>query len=174
MQAASGHVPERREPEASFFLKADVRSLTILGSVGYNKDSISLFRRELSDVNGIIPQPNDRIPEHELCLIMLKNISKAAPHLAAMSDGELKAPPAERTLVYPPTHPLAGLRSITAIVAHFEPLWKAAIERGAVPLRVASKKGKEQSGSIVGTTLVEKDERLWNETVDSRPVPLLY
>ena len=36
-------------------LKADVRSLNILGSVGYNKDSISLFRRELSDINGAFP-----------------------------------------------------------------------------------------------------------------------
>ena len=119
-------------------MRQAVRDLTILSSVGYNRHSVSQFRRKLSDVNSKIPDPNDRLPENDLCLILLKQISTSCSSLSAVTDTELKAAPARREHVYPANHPRAGQRSLTAIVAHFEPLWTSAVDRGTIPLRAPS------------------------------------
>ena len=80
-----------------------------------------------------------RLKRHELAINMLAAIAKAAPNLAAAADIELKSAQPNRVLVYPAGHPNAGSRSLSAIVAHFEPLWKAAIQRGTIPIRAATK-----------------------------------
>ena len=116
-------------------MRQNVRGMTIAHSVGYTEYSVSRFRRALVDENSKIPVPADRITENDLCVIVLNAISKASPHLAPVTDTELKAAPAARQFVYPPTHPYAGLRSLTAIVAHFDPIWRAAVQRGTIPLR---------------------------------------
>ncbi len=106
-------------------MKRNVRALTIIGTVGYHGHSISFFRRALTDENSKIPDQTDRIQEHELCLIMLHAIGAASPHLAVFTDEELKAGAGSRKHVYPQSHPTnAGERSLTAIVNHFEPMWK--------------------------------------------------
>ena len=117
-------------------LKRNVRELTIISTVGCNEHSISKFRRVLSDENGKIPDLVQRIDENELCLILLRCISTAAVHLAADSDTELKASAGSRKFVYPPGSANAGERSIARIVQHFDPLWKSAIQRGTIPMRV--------------------------------------
>ena len=119
-------------------MKQAVRDLVIISSVGYNKHSVSQFRRKLSDLNSTIPDPNDRLPENDLCLTLLKQISASCSSLSAVADTELKAAPAKREHVYPANHPRAGQRSLTAIVAHFEPLWTSAVDRGTIPLRAPS------------------------------------
>ena len=120
-------------------LKRNVRDLTIISTVGYHAHSLSMFRRVMNDENTKIPNFNDQISEHELAINMLAAIAKAAPNLAAAADIELKSAQPNRVLVYPAGHPNAGSRSLSAIVAHFEPLWKAAIQRGTIPIRAATK-----------------------------------
>ena len=105
-------------------LKKNVRELTILGAVGYNDHSITEFRRALTNANDLIPDDEDRISEHELCLIMLHAIGSAAAPLAVATAEELKARPDERRFVYDEDHEHAGERNLTEIVLHFAPLWK--------------------------------------------------
>lgn len=116
-------------------MRQNVRSMTIAHSVGYTEYSVSRFRRALVDENCKIPRVGDRLPENDLCVLVLSAISKASAHLAPVTDTELKAAPAARQFVYPPAHPNAGLRSLTAVVEHFDPIWRAAIQRGTIPLR---------------------------------------
>ena len=116
-------------------LKRNVRELGILSTVGYNEYSINMFRRALTEANSLIPTPNLRIGESELCLIMLRAIGTASPVLGTISDIELKATPANRQFTHPAGHPQAGQRSLEAIVQHFEPLWKSSMQRGAIPVR---------------------------------------
>lgn len=120
-------------------LKRNVRDLTIIASVGYEEYSLSKYRRALNDENAKIPTPADRIPEPELALIILQSIARASRDLAAMAEVELKAQPADRIHVHPVGHPRAGQRSVSAIIAHFEPLWKSAVMRGAIPRRIQSR-----------------------------------
>lgn len=134
-------------------LRRSIRDMTILSSVGYSEYSVSKFRRALSDHNAMIPTPADRLPEHELCVLLLSNIAKASVSLAPSADTELKAAPGSRIHVYPPLHPSAGARSLTAIVAHYDPLWRAAIQRGTIPMRAPTSKS---GGSTVTGMLVDE------------------
>ena len=127
-------------------LKRAVRELSIISSVGHNENSVSLFRRALNDANCKIPTPADRIPESELALILLRAIGRSSPHLAIISDTELKAAPANRLFVHPAGHPRQGERSLEAIISHFEPLWKSAMQRGSISVRAPSARGGHAPG----------------------------
>ena len=120
-------------------MKTNVRNLTILGSVGYHNFSISQFRRALNDENSKIPDQNDRVSEHDLCLILLQEIAKSSSSLAATADVELKAAATARVHVFPAGHARAGERSLSAIVDHFEPLWKSAVSRGQPSVRAPTR-----------------------------------
>ena len=64
-------------------------------------------------------------------LCFMQSIGAASPHLAVFTDEELKAGAGSRKHVYPQSHPTnAGERSLTAIVNHFEPMWKSGIQCG--------------------------------------------
>ncbi|NCG06245.1 MAG: hypothetical protein GWP37_04670 [Gammaproteobacteria bacterium] len=130
-------------------LKQNVREQKILDTVGYTDFSVSKFRRNLVIENTKIPDPNDQLSEDELCLILLRGISRCSNVFVIPCSIELKAVPAQRTLVYPGGHPQAGQRSLSAIVAHFEPLWKSAIQLGSIPLRAPT------SSSGPGTSRVD-------------------
>ena len=118
-------------------LKANVRGLTFMATVGHNAHSVSQFRQVLSDENAKIPTPNDQLSEHDLCLILLKNIARSSGIFEYAASKELRAGVADRVLVYPPNHPnLAGQRSLSAIVSHFDPLWKSAIHEGSIAARL--------------------------------------
>jgi hypothetical protein len=120
-------------------LQRDVRDLTISGAIGYTETSLSKFRQALSDANTKIPQATDRISEPELCCIMLNSIASSTTLLAAAADTELKAATGDRKYVYPAGHPRAGERSLGALVSHFEPLWKSAVQRGQISKRLPAK-----------------------------------
>jgi hypothetical protein len=141
-------------------LKSNVRNLTILGSVGYQNFSISQFRRALNDENGKIPDQADRVSEHDLCLILLQEIAKSSPSLAATADTELKAAPAARAHVHPAGHPNAGERSLSAIVSHFEPLWKSAVSRGSPSVRAPTRTrpGARADGMIAEANIAYEEE----------------
>ena len=132
-------------------LRRNVRSLTIINTVGYQEFSVSLYRRALNDENAKIPNVRDRIGEPELCLITLRAIARASAQLSTECDNELKALPAERRFKYPPAHPsLANERCLSEIVKHFEPLWKSAIQRGTIPLRAATSKQSASNSRVDG------------------------
>jgi hypothetical protein len=159
-------------------LKNAVRSLTIINTVGYNEHSVTMFRRTLNDVNTKIPDAAARIQEGELCLIMLRAVARATNLFATDCDIELKADVGQRKLVYPadhPTHP--NERSLSAIVAHFDPLWKAAIQRGSIPIRTASAKtpGTGKVDAMVAYGDCEEDGCDLPPITDQRPgISLAY
>lgn len=141
-------------------LRRNVRTMTILSSVGYSEHSVSKFHRALSDENGKIPDAADRIQEHELCLLVLGGIARASSSLAPGADIELKAAAGQRQLVYPPAHPFAGFRSITAIISHFDPLWRAAVQRGTIPPRAPTSKsgGGARVDGLVAAAVHDEDD----------------
>lgn len=135
-------------------LKKNVRELTILDTVGYSDFSISKFRRRMIDENSKIPAVADQIDENELSLILLRCIAQCSNVLHVPCFTELKALPAQRTLVYPANHPNAGQRSLSAIVSHFEPLWKSALQLGSISLR-APTSSKQAGTSRVDSMLAD-------------------
>ena len=148
-------------------LKQNVRELTISSSVGYNVYSVSLFRRALADENAKIPDPEQRLPESDLCLILLRSIGKASSHIATWSDIELKADTNQRQFVYPEDHPHEGKRSLSAIVEFFEPLWKAAVQRGTIATRMPATRG---TGNRVDGLAAQLEDLAADETGFDAPV----
>ena len=122
-------------------IKAIIQGATILHVCGYIESSVTLFSRYLTHTNGKIQPVNSRLSEHELSVKMLSAISSAAPHLKVAADCELKAGVGARSFVHPAGHPLAGQRSLAAIVAHFDPLWQSQIEGGLIARKAATKTG---------------------------------
>ena len=106
------------DEQHALVLKAEINSSTILSTVGFKDNAVALYSRELSAMNGKIEPATSRFTEHDLTLHLLNAIGMASAHLKVDADKELKAAPAQRQFVHPVGHPLAGSRSLRAVVAH--------------------------------------------------------
>ena len=118
-------------------IKAAVRAMTILGTVGFEERSIYKFEQIISAKNATIEPPSERLSEHDLAVIMLQAIAATSQtNLAAEALDEYTRQPALRDYKQPAPNP-SHLRSLSLAADGFGRKWEAQVQNKLITVRAA-------------------------------------